>query len=265
MHCPIPTRVAICTDRRFELRDELLEFSHGQRKGDTEVDADPAALQRRTRCRADPLGAGRRRNAEHVALHRNREALSGAAHRDRRSAENPVRRGEGEAYGAQEKTKGEVARGRPLAGPRLTAPARFDSAVLGRHRGSPPRRTDGQCESSLLALLAVDHPIVQAPMAGVSTPAMAAAVANAGALGSLSVGATDATLARTMIAAFRERSQRPLNVNVFCHSPATVNAAREAAWINGCGPSSSDSERRRRMRSRRSIEASSSTTTCSRR
>ena len=90
--------------------------------------------------------------------------------------------------------------------------------------------------SSLLELLAVDHPIVQAPMAGVSTPAMAAAVTNAGGLGSLSVGASDATLARTMIASFRERSQRSLNVNVFCHAPATVNAAREAAWIERLRP-----------------------------
>jgi nitronate monooxygenase len=85
--------------------------------------------------------------------------------------------------------------------------------------------------STLVNLLAIDHPIVQAPMAGVSTPAMAAAVANAGALGSIAVGATDAAGARTMIAAFRERSRRSLNVNVFCHAPAKADAAREAAWI----------------------------------
>src|SRR5580698_3111301 len=85
--------------------------------------------------------------------------------------------------------------------------------------------------SALLQLLAVDHPIVQAPMAGVSTPAMAAAVANAGALGSIGVGATDAAGARAMIAAFRELSNRSLNVNVFCHAPAKADAAREAAWI----------------------------------
>src|SRR5580700_5050153 len=85
--------------------------------------------------------------------------------------------------------------------------------------------------STLLDLLAVDHPIVQAPMAGVSTPAMAAAVANSGGLGSIAVGTTDAAGARTMIAAFRERSRRSLNVNVFCHAPAKADAAREAAWI----------------------------------
>jgi nitronate monooxygenase len=83
----------------------------------------------------------------------------------------------------------------------------------------------------ILRLLSIDHPIIQAPMAGVSSPAMAAAVANAGALGSLGVGATDARGARGMIAAFRERSTRSLNVNVFCHAPAKPDASREASWI----------------------------------
>ena len=66
---------------------------------------------------------------------------------------------------------------------------------------------------ALLKKLGIDLPIIQAPMAGVSTAAMAAAVSNAGALGSIGVGATDAQGARRMIAAFRERSQRSLNVN----------------------------------------------------
>lgn len=68
-------------------------------------------------------------------------------------------------------------------------------------------------------------------MAGVSTPAMAAAVANAGALGSLGVGATDAAGASAMVADFRERSRGSLNVNVFCHAPAKPDPVRESAWI----------------------------------
>lgn len=68
---------------------------------------------------------------------------------------------------------------------------------------------------ALLQLFAVDHPLVQAPMAGVSTAAMAAAVANAGALESIGVGATDASGARAMIADFRQRAARSLSVNVF--------------------------------------------------
>jgi nitronate monooxygenase len=89
---------------------------------------------------------------------------------------------------------------------------------------------------SLLDILGIDLPIIQAPMAGVSTPAMAAAVANAGALGSLGVGATDAAGARLMIEAVRERSQRSLNVNVFCHQPAQPHPGIEAAWIKRLQP-----------------------------
>lgn len=88
----------------------------------------------------------------------------------------------------------------------------------------------------LLELLEIDLPIIQAPMAGVATPAMAAAVANAGALGSLGVGATDAEGARKMIDAFRQLSSRSLNVNVFCHRPPAPDPVVEAAWIERLGP-----------------------------
>src|SRR6185437_11657669 len=84
---------------------------------------------------------------------------------------------------------------------------------------------------TLPELLDIDLPIVQAPMAGVSTPELAAAVANAGALGSLGAGATDAEGARKMIGAFRERSRRSLNINVFCHDPARNNPSVEGAWL----------------------------------
>src|SRR5439155_25468987 len=82
-----------------------------------------------------------------------------------------------------------------------------------------------------LRALGIEVPIVQAPMAGVSTPEMAAAVSNAGGLGSIGIGAVDADTARQMIAAVRSRTDRPFNVNVFCHRPAAPDAAREAAWL----------------------------------
>jgi nitronate monooxygenase len=88
----------------------------------------------------------------------------------------------------------------------------------------------------LLELLEIEAPIIQAPMAGVSTPEMAAAVSNAGALGSLGVGATDAPGARKMIGEFRARSRRSLNVNVFCHAPARGDRAREAKWLERLRP-----------------------------
>jgi nitronate monooxygenase len=89
---------------------------------------------------------------------------------------------------------------------------------------------------TFLEMLSIDLPIIQAPMAGVSSPAMAAAVSNAGALGSLGVGATDAAGARKMIAAVREHSKRSLNVNVFCHQPARSDGALEAAWLEYLRP-----------------------------
>jgi nitronate monooxygenase len=79
--------------------------------------------------------------------------------------------------------------------------------------------------------LGLSLPIIQAPMAGVSTPAMAAGVSNAGALGSIGVGATDAVGARAMIDAVRAGTNRPFNVNLFCHRPARADPDKEAAWI----------------------------------
>jgi nitronate monooxygenase len=90
--------------------------------------------------------------------------------------------------------------------------------------------------NTFLRTVGVTLPIIQAPMAGVSTPAMAAAVSNAGGLGSIAVGASDAETARRMIASVREASDRPFNVNVFCHRPAVANSAREAAWIARLAP-----------------------------
>ena len=67
---------------------------------------------------------------------------------------------------------------------------------------------------TLLATLGIDLPIIQAPMAGVSSPAMAAAVSNAGALGSIGVGATDAAGARAGLhpAALELLAQRRIGV-----------------------------------------------------
>lgn len=83
----------------------------------------------------------------------------------------------------------------------------------------------------LARLLKIDHPIIQAPMAGTSTPAMAAAVSNAGGLGSIGLGAMNVGAAGEAIKAFCDLSQRPLNLNVFCHQPAVPDAKREELWL----------------------------------
>ena len=80
------------------------------------------------------------------------------------------------------------------------------------------------------------YPIIQAPMAGVSTPELAAAVSNAGGLGSIALGASTVDQAREMIRKTKALTQRPFNANVFCHAPARSDPARERAWIEYLSP-----------------------------
>lgn len=90
--------------------------------------------------------------------------------------------------------------------------------------------------AALLRQLGIRTPIIQAPMAGVSTPALAAAVTNAGGLGSLGVGATDAEGARKVIRETRALTSGPFNINLFCHAPAVTDPARERAWLDYLAP-----------------------------
>ncbi|MBB3139385.1 NAD(P)H-dependent flavin oxidoreductase [Halomonas organivorans] len=87
----------------------------------------------------------------------------------------------------------------------------------------------------LIARLGI-HPIIQAPMAGVATPELAAAVSNAGGLGSLGIGASGVAQARKMIERTQALTTRPFNVNVFCHAPARRDAARESSWLEHLAP-----------------------------
>ena len=80
--------------------------------------------------------------------------------------------------------------------------------------------------------LALDYPIIQAPMAGVSTPALALAVSRAGALGSLATGAMPAASAvAQQLAELQAATDKPFNVNVFCHQPAPLDTDRDAQWL----------------------------------
>lgn len=79
--------------------------------------------------------------------------------------------------------------------------------------------------------LDIAYPIIQAPMAGVSTPELAAAVSNSGGLGSLGLGAATVSQAEALIARTRNLTTGPINVNLFCHAPARRDPHTEARWI----------------------------------
>ena len=84
----------------------------------------------------------------------------------------------------------------------------------------------------LNTLMGLRAPIFQAPMAGVSTPELAAAVSNAGGLGALGLGASDWESAANQVAAFRALSEGPLHLNFFCHDEPERNSTMETAWIS---------------------------------
>ncbi len=71
--------------------------------------------------------------------------------------------------------------------------------------------------NALCDRLGVERLIIQAPMAGSTTPQLAAAVSNAGGLGSLGLATSPIEAADQQIVAFKALSNRSLNVNFFCH------------------------------------------------
>jgi nitronate monooxygenase len=68
---------------------------------------------------------------------------------------------------------------------------------------------------TLLDLLEIEHPIIQAPMASATNPVIVAAVSNAGGLGSFGAAGTPPKKLRETIRAIRQRTDRPFNVNLF--------------------------------------------------
>lgn len=92
--------------------------------------------------------------------------------------------------------------------------------------------------SALCELLGIEHPIIQAPMAGASTAALVAAVSNAGALGGF--GATDSSPEelRQVIHSIRQKTDRPFIINLYLDrsAPYGHNAGHEAALKQALAP-----------------------------
>lgn len=87
---------------------------------------------------------------------------------------------------------------------------------------------------SFVARLGIEHPLIQAPMSGSNTPALVAAVSNAGALGSLGVGYLQPQAILDQADEVRTLSDKPFGLNLFVLPEnfevdmAAVDAARRA-------------------------------------
>lgn len=83
---------------------------------------------------------------------------------------------------------------------------------------------------TLQRLFGVDLPIIQAPMAGIQGSAMTVAVSNTGGLGSLPCALLNVDVLRQELLAITAQTNKPYNVNFFCHTPPAPDASRESAW-----------------------------------
>jgi nitronate monooxygenase len=83
----------------------------------------------------------------------------------------------------------------------------------------------------------LEHPIIQAPMAGgPSTPALAVAVGEAGGLGFVAAGYLGVDAFGTEIAEVRAASGAPFGVNLFVPGPPEVDEAALRAYVEELGP-----------------------------
>ncbi|NOT41182.1 MAG: nitronate monooxygenase [Alphaproteobacteria bacterium] len=84
--------------------------------------------------------------------------------------------------------------------------------------------------------LGIEHPIIQAPMAGAQGAAMAIAVSNAGGLGSLPCALLSPDQIRRELQTIRQQTAKPFNLNFFCHKPPADDPQAQARWVARLAP-----------------------------
>ncbi len=90
--------------------------------------------------------------------------------------------------------------------------------------------------NKLTDLIGCELPILQAPMAGANGSQMAIAVCEAGGVGALPCAMLESNEIRSEIAAIRADTDKPLNLNFFCHATPTPDQTREARWLRKLTP-----------------------------
>ena len=85
-------------------------------------------------------------------------------------------------------------------------------------------------------LFKTQFPLIQAPMAGVQDHRLAVAVSNAGGLGSLPAAMLSLDGLKAELTQLIAKTDKPCNVNFFCHSPPTFDDAREQTWRTALKP-----------------------------
>jgi nitronate monooxygenase len=97
-------------------------------------------------------------------------------------------------------------------------------------------RRDMATRDNFLRRLQLDHPIIQAPLAGGDTPELIAAVGNAGALGFIGCGYLSPQQIIDAGRAVRSRTARPFGINLFAPLPPVSSPIPVHATISRLAP-----------------------------
>ena len=108
----------------------------------------------------------------------------------------------------------------------------IDNLLLSKFSSAAPMWPD----TRLCKLLGIEHPILLAPMAGAMDADLAIEVSSAGGLGSLPAAMLTAQKLREQFAFARSRTDKPLNINFFCHVAPIRSNERETRWRDKLKP-----------------------------
>jgi len=88
----------------------------------------------------------------------------------------------------------------------------------------------------LIDLLAIEHPLLLAPMAGSGLSDMAIGVARAGGLGAIPCSSISTGTATAEVAVFRAKVRARINLNFFAHRPRVPTAEEATRWRERLAP-----------------------------
>ncbi len=121
-------------------------------------------------------------------------------------------------------------KGTALAGLAFSIPGTQSALTVRYSHAQEVSRGRAWPNRALLDRLKLAHPLIQAPMGGAVGPEMVVAVSQAGGLGSLPGTPLTPVRLREEVAKIRARTDKPINLNFFCHPTPQRDEASEAAW-----------------------------------
>lgn len=85
-------------------------------------------------------------------------------------------------------------------------------------------------DTRILDLFGIERPLIQAPMAGATTPEMVIAVSEAGGLGSLPGALLTLDQMQAALQLIRAATRKPINLNFFAHQAPQADPTAQMAW-----------------------------------